>query len=198
MSEISEKVPSQMGGKKSNGHKDSCTCPICQNMMMKKGKKNMSSSSSKFKSSKGKKSNGHKLDCMCPICKNMMMKKGGSNVEAYEPSVFQSQPKTVGGKKKSNGHKLNCGCPICKNMKKGGSEDDVINTNDELENETTTTSSLETTSGELSEGSTSTPSVTMGGTTSKVLRGGKRRTKKTKKSKKTKKTRKSRSSRRRG
>jgi hypothetical protein len=80
----------QMGGKKSNGHKDSCMCPICKNMMMKKGKKGGSSHNmapahaasmptKMMPPTKGgkRKSNGHKPDCGCPICQNMK-KRGGA------------------------------------------------------------------------------------------------------------------------
>jgi hypothetical protein len=123
-------------GKKSNGHKANCKCPIC------------------------KKSNGHKANCNCPICKNMK-KKGGqepdeenqfgdieegtvkgdnSNSTLMNNEVSASDneydaldaaekgeagPNVVGGtrkrrgSRKSNGHKANCGCPICKNMRKG-------------------------------------------------------------------------------
>ena len=78
------------GGKKSNGHKMDCKCPICKNMMykdLKKKSKNKSGGQAETtsvtddvsvggKKNSSKKSNGHKMECKCPICKNMM-KKGG-------------------------------------------------------------------------------------------------------------------------
>ena len=77
-----------VGGKKSNGHKMDCKCPICKNMMYKdlkkksKGKKGGQSETTSVtddvtvggKKNSSKKSNGHKMDCKCPICKNMMKK----------------------------------------------------------------------------------------------------------------------------
>ena len=77
-----------VGGKKSNGHKMDCKCPICKNMMYKtlkkkskKGGQGETDSDNQMleggKKNKSKKSNGHKMDCKCPICKNMMKKKGG-------------------------------------------------------------------------------------------------------------------------
>jgi hypothetical protein len=84
-------------GKKSNGHKNNCMCPICKNMKnAKKGgkdnaeperqidfEKEQEQESIDFDGGKRKKSNGHKDNCMCPICKNMRkLKKGGE-----EPDV---------------------------------------------------------------------------------------------------------------
>jgi rubredoxin len=101
------------GGKKSNGHKANCGCPICKNMKKRGGEGDESSSSDMSDSSSdmsdsssdmsdsgsssdeapmigGKKSNGHKANCKCPICKNM--KKRGK----------KTQRKTKGGNKKSH------------------------------------------------------------------------------------------------
>ena len=52
-----------MGGKKSNGHKMTCKCPICKNMMKKsKGKAQMGGKKSKKakKSKKTRKSRKHR------------------------------------------------------------------------------------------------------------------------------------------
>jgi hypothetical protein len=83
------------GGKKSNGHKTNCTCPICKNM--KKANKRGGNDFKKaveeqfdFEGGKHKKkSNGHKSDCTCPICKNMR-KKGGQEPTNIEPSVAET------------------------------------------------------------------------------------------------------------
>ena len=96
MSDESDSVDNVMeGGKKSNGHKHECKCPICKNMMYKSLKKKSKS------------------------------KKGGavSDSDSSSDSDSDSDNITTGGKKKSNGHKHECKCPICKNMsknKKGG------------------------------------------------------------------------------
>ena len=102
---------SQSGGgiKKSNGHKDSCECPICVNIKHAKGGAGYDiedEAKPVSQSSGAKKSNGHKAKCGCPICKNMK-KHSAKNVTM----------KSKGGKKKGNGHKATCGCPICKNIK---------------------------------------------------------------------------------
>jgi len=68
----------QLGGKKSNGHKASCGCPICINM---KHAKHGGSSCSLKTGGKKRKGNGHKSNCGCPICKNMKKKRGGDSTE---------------------------------------------------------------------------------------------------------------------
>jgi hypothetical protein len=128
---------SHASGKKSNGHKNSCRCPICMNMMKKKGGEKDDDEKDVVKDEfvediaeqliiGGKKSNGHKNSCGCPICMNMK-KKGGSEEEVivekekdevFEPGEIEEDLFTGG--KKSNGHKNSCGCPICMNMKKKG------------------------------------------------------------------------------
>jgi len=84
-------------GKKGNGHKLTCSCPICKNMAKHKRGGSFevalgiegepeptrsaasSSSHSGKKSARGKKrSNGHKATCACPICKNMAKHKSAS------------------------------------------------------------------------------------------------------------------------
>ncbi len=58
------------GGKKANGHKATCACPICKNM--KHAKKGGSLKALTPASVGGaKKANGHKATCKCPICINM-------------------------------------------------------------------------------------------------------------------------------
>ena len=138
----------QSGGiRKKNGHKETCSCPICKNMMHAKGAAGYDVATPS--SSSRKKSNGHKANCGCPICKNM--KKGkGKNV-------------TMKGGKKSNGHKNTCGCPICKNMKKNqkhGGDEDV---DEEVENDTMSSSAEEmsndTTSSSDEDGTSSSSSM---------------------------------------
>ena len=101
----------QSGGiRKKNGHKETCSCPICKNMMHAKGAACYDVDTPTVnKSASRKKSNGHKANCGCPICKNM--KKGKGKGKGKGKNV------TMKGGKKSNGHKATCGCPICKNMK---------------------------------------------------------------------------------
>lgn len=87
------------GGKKKNGHKMSCGCPICINMKHAKhggsscsthsghgvSQKDCSSKTGGKKSKK--KGNGHKPSCGCPICKNMKKKRGGDPVNPAAPFV---------------------------------------------------------------------------------------------------------------
>jgi hypothetical protein len=105
-------------GKKSNGHKANCKCPICKNMKKKGGQE--------------------------PDEENQLGDieegniKGDSNLESNEVPASDNEYdaldaaekgeaglNVVGGtrkrrgSRKSNGHKANCVCPICKNMKKG-------------------------------------------------------------------------------
>jgi len=97
-------------GKKSNGHKASCKCPICKNM--KKGGDNDDSSSDSDSSSdeemeesqtagRRKKGNGHKANCKCPICKNMKKKgrKGGNESPDIENQLGDIEEGMVKGDK---------------------------------------------------------------------------------------------------
>lgn len=111
-----------------NGHKMTCSCHICENILNKAKRGDY-----KPKAASGK-VNGHKSDCYCPICKNMMAKKekrggekrGGEKREGEKQAITEEQS---GGRrtrkhgrvtsgKKSNGHKVNCMCPICRNMRR--------------------------------------------------------------------------------
>jgi hypothetical protein len=98
----------QMGGKKKNGHKASCGCPICVNMKhSKRGggftEEDTTSSSSSMSTSS-------------PMSMSM------------STSSPMSMSQSAGRKKRrGNGHKPNCGCPICKNMRKsknGGADEE--------------------------------------------------------------------------
>lgn len=107
------------GAKRKNGHKATCGCHICENIMNKAKRGDY-----KPKVASGK-VNGHKTECRCPICKNMMAKKmkakrGGSEGESSSPDNAKQvgrQTKKLRGGKKSNGHRATCQCPICKNMR---------------------------------------------------------------------------------
>ena len=108
------------GAKRKNGHKATCGCHICENIMNKAKRGDY-----KQKVASGK-VNGHKAECRCPICKNMMAKRGrsGGAPDNDEKSPSSDSLKQVGrqtkklrGGKKSNGHKAACLCPICKNMR---------------------------------------------------------------------------------
>jgi hypothetical protein len=70
------------GGKKKNGHKMTCGCPICVNM--KHAKHGGSSCAIKTGGKKRKgKGNGHKPNCMCPICRNMKKTHGGDEPDSF-------------------------------------------------------------------------------------------------------------------
>jgi rubredoxin len=105
------------GAKRKNGHKATCGCHICENIMNKAKRGDY-----KPKVASGK-VNGHKVECRCPICKNMMakkMKRGGSDDKSSSSDNVKQvgrQTKKLRGGKKSNGHKATCQCPICKNMR---------------------------------------------------------------------------------
>jgi hypothetical protein len=113
----SEMVANVGGAKRKNGHKATCGCHICENIMNKAKRGDY-----KPKVASGK-VNGHKAECRCPICKNMMAKKGrsgGSEVNTPSSDSLTQvgrQTKKLRCGKKSNGHKTACLCPICKNMR---------------------------------------------------------------------------------
>ena len=112
-----ETVANVGGAKRKNGHKATCGCHICENIMNKAKRGDY-----KPKVASGK-VNGHKVECRCPICKNMMAKKGkrggSEGIAPSSDSLKQvgRQTKKLRGGKKSNGHKAACLCPICKNMR---------------------------------------------------------------------------------
>jgi rubredoxin len=115
-----EAVANVGGAKRKNGHKATCGCHICENIMNKAKRGDY-----KPKVASGK-VNGHKAECRCPICKNMMAKKGkrggseGDTPSSDDVKQVGRQTKKnrrVAGGKKSNGHKATCLCPICKNMR---------------------------------------------------------------------------------
>ena len=112
-------------GKKSNGHKANCACPICKNMK-KKGKKggeepDIENQLGDIEEGKVKGVNYQpaKVD-MTPAQKPVE-----ASVNEYDEldaaEKGERGQNMVGGTRKrrrSNGHKATCKCPICKNMKK--------------------------------------------------------------------------------
>jgi hypothetical protein len=87
MDKIDSNITGGKPGKKSNGHKATCKCPICKNM--KKGGDGDTLETPALDSEydeldlpgatvggtrKRRRSNGHKQNCGCPICKNMKKK----------------------------------------------------------------------------------------------------------------------------
>ena len=175
----SDSIDNPVGGKKSNGHKMECKCPICKNMMYKSLKSKTKSKSKSGGQSEpesdsvsfgGKKSNGHKMQCKCPICKNMMKKKGG-----------QPDPKDT----------------IIDDVK---TKNDIVKSNDKDSTSDSMSDSMSDSSDSMSDSPRSPDSDTLIGQEDKASaignipseKGGKRRTKKARKSKKSKKSRKSR------
>ena len=113
-------------GKKSNGHKANCACPICKNMK-KKGKKggeepDIENQIGDIEEGKVK---GVNPD---PVKKEVETKAVETKASDDEYDEMDAAEKgeagpgfKVGGTRKrrrSNGHKATCKCPICKNMKK--------------------------------------------------------------------------------
>jgi hypothetical protein len=113
-------------GKKSNGHKANCACPICKNMK-KKGKKggeepDIENQIGDIEEGKIKGINSE------PVKKEVETKAVETKASDDEYDEMDAAEKgeagpgfKVGGTRKrrrSNGHKATCKCPICKNMKK--------------------------------------------------------------------------------
>ena len=84
-----------VGGKKKNGHKMDCMCPICKNMAAKAKRHGYTDDELKKQERKkgNKKANGHRLNCHCPICKNMdkhkKSKRGGDNHEEDTTMILE-------------------------------------------------------------------------------------------------------------
>ena len=96
----------QMGGKKKNGHKAKCGCPICQNMKHSKKRGGFTDDDNTSSSSSSPMSMDMDMDTSSP---NSMSQSAGRK------------------KRRGNGHKPTCGCPICQNMRKskmGGADEE--------------------------------------------------------------------------
>ena len=174
------------GGKKSNGHKMECKCPICKNMMYKDLKKK-----NKSKKNSSKKSNGHKMDCKCPICKNM--KKKGGQVTPPPPSNKsedddKSVSDTVSDSDKSDSDKFDSDANPDVNTGFGVYD----NPNTELLNDVKTSSGKPKIDPDFMQKIDTKATINAN---KQSERGGRRRTKKARKSKKSRKTKKSRKSR---
>jgi len=109
------------GGKKSNGHKANCGCPICKNM-----KKNSKKGGGDIEDQKGDIEEGFvkgvsepaKKEYITPVKEIPAKDDEYDELDAAEKG--ERGPNMVGGtrKRRGNGHKATCKCPICKNMKK--------------------------------------------------------------------------------
>jgi hypothetical protein len=100
-SSLSTYPTAQMGGKKKNGHKAKCGCPICQNM-------------------KHSKRGGGFTDDDNTSSSPMSMSMDSSSPMTMSQSAGRK-------KRRGNGHKPTCGCPICQNMRKskmGGADEE--------------------------------------------------------------------------
>ena len=133
-------------GKKSNGHKMNCKCPICKNMSKKSNKGGAvvpdnstvsTASDDEYKdieripeattreipenesssTAETETENGNRLSSMTATQEEI--DELGSS---FTPNVTGGRRRKTMKKsmrKRGNGHKANCGCPICKNMRKG-------------------------------------------------------------------------------
>ncbi|MCJ7801850.1 MAG: hypothetical protein MUP82_05780 [Candidatus Marinimicrobia bacterium] len=89
------------GAKRRNGHKQTCSCHICDNIKKKAKRGGYADDAEKelIKSQGGsKKKNGHSPSCGCPICKNMKNakkgkkgKRGGSQQEDEDNDVDEKE-----------------------------------------------------------------------------------------------------------
>ena len=108
-SSLSTYPTAQLGGKKKNGHKANCGCPICQNMKHSKR-------GGGFTNEDATSSSSSSMSNSSPMSTSMSM------------STSSPMTQSAGRKKRrGNGHKSNCGCPICKNMRKsknGGADEE--------------------------------------------------------------------------
>jgi hypothetical protein len=108
------------GGKKSNGHKGTCKCPICKNMKKKGGGKEPDIENQLGDIEEGI-VKGEKTETM-----DVQTKETPATEEEYDEldaaEKGMAGPGAIGGgtrkRRRSNGHKPNCGCPICKNIKR--------------------------------------------------------------------------------
>ena len=115
-------------GKKSNGHKANCCCPICKNMK-KKGKKggeepDIENQMGDIENQMGDIEEGKVKGVNSDPVKKAVETKASDDeydeMDAVEKGEAGPGFKVGGTRKRrrSNGHKATCKCPICKNMKK--------------------------------------------------------------------------------
>ena len=111
-------------GKKSNGHKATCQCPICKNMRKKTHKGGEQEPD--IENQLGDIEEGMVKGDSSAVAMDVKQKETPALDEEYDQLDLAEKGMAgpgsiVGGTRKrrrSNGHKQNCGCPICKNMKK--------------------------------------------------------------------------------
>jgi hypothetical protein len=110
-------------GKKSNGHKATCSCPICKNM--KKKNKKGGDEEPDIENQIGDVEEGKVKGVNYQPATTPAQKPVEANDSEYDEldaaEKGERGPNIVGGTRKrrrSNGHKTTCKCPICKNMKK--------------------------------------------------------------------------------
>lgn len=116
--EVTESEMTLNGGKKKNGHKANCGCPICINMKhAKRSRRNKQHKRRGTKKVRGGSDGDDELD------KTQHGMDDESELDETQHGMNGGRRK----KKRSNGHKSICKCPICKNMKgcKRGGEGDI-------------------------------------------------------------------------
>jgi hypothetical protein len=119
----STKMPTMphKNGKKKNGHKASCMCPICINMKhSKRGGGDVEDMDVEDDESSSDEDMDVDDDDESSSDEDMDIDDNKDDKDDKESKMDLS-----GGRRKKNGHKANCKCPICKNMKKsmkGGSK----------------------------------------------------------------------------
>ena len=114
------------GVRKTNGHKEHCTCPICINMKhAKHGGGNMyvdeeepEPEEKEIDEHVEEEKTNQDTTKEHTINEDIKNKEMDEHVEEVK-NIDQSH--TGGKKRKGNGHKETCTCPICKNMKKSKS-----------------------------------------------------------------------------
>jgi len=116
-------------GKKGNGHKANCMCPICKNMRKGKGGAVVPPSSTETNTANVPEADVEvEVDADAPIVRQTANDNRLESMTATPDELAELSSSSGGRKRKTmkksmkkrgNGHKSNCMCPICKNMRKG-------------------------------------------------------------------------------
>jgi hypothetical protein len=109
--------------RRTNGHKYSCSCPICINMKHAKrgGDVDADMNEDETPQIAGKKTNKHKASSKSKKHSKRRIRISNDDDSAnFQIAGRKTKRKKTKHLKKGNGHKAFCKCPICKNMKKGG------------------------------------------------------------------------------
>ena len=114
-------------GKKSNGHKANCKCPICKNMKKKgrKGGQEPDEENQLGDIEEGMVKGDTSVSSASLESNEVPASSNDYNdLEAAEegragPNIVGGTRKRRGSRKSGNGHKKTCKCPICKNMRNG-------------------------------------------------------------------------------